>query len=273
MKKSENLEEMKKLAFDAAIQAGKILVGFFGKEISPSEKSRGDYVTKADFAADRHITSRIRKKFPSARIVSEEQETKYDPAFSGYTWLIDPLDGTGNFTFGIPNFFVIIGIAKQNQVVFCLASQPLTKQLYWAEKGKGAFLGKKRIHCSTRSDIKGAKISIGIMRESKTSHATAALYSHAFFDFKNVLRPACVAYTMTAVASGKLDGHFLNIYLVHDCGALTLLITEAGGKISKLNGGPLPLDSEEDVFNVMSNSKIHKSMLKYARKFIKPKKT
>jgi myo-inositol-1(or 4)-monophosphatase len=280
----EQFAAMKNLAFDAAIGAGKIVERNFYKGLDRSdvrEKKRGDYVTNADIQTERYIISQIRKKFPNARILAEESGESSglgQRAGGDYLWLIDPIDGTTNYSLGIPNFFVIISIAKRlrpgedmevMEVVFMAAYQPITRQLYWAEKGKGAFYGKRRIHVSSTSQIRDSKCAIHVWREYSDAGKFLRMREKATMDFKNTVKTGSICATCVAVASGRIEGIIGNLYNPHDHGALHLLVEEAGGIDADLNGKSIPLFAKNNTEYVVSNRALHGKLMAYAKRFIK----
>ena len=272
MESRNEFERMKKLAFDAAVEAGKIVESYFYKEIKSKEKSRGDFVTEADYASEKYIISKIRKEFPKANILSEEagmSSLSKNNKDNDYLWLIDPLDGTTHFKHGLPDFCVIIGIAKGSRPIFAVAYFPLTKQMFWAEKGKGAFLGRKRIKVSSVSKLKESVCSFGIFRSNSKTRSVMSMYSHAFFYLKKVLKTGSIGLTAAMISSGRFEANISNFYSPHDSALMAFMITEAGGRATDLNGNELDINTSEGTVNILSNGKLHKQFIAYTKKFIK----
>jgi myo-inositol-1(or 4)-monophosphatase len=142
----------------AAKHAGKELLKYFGKRIDFEEKTQpSDICTDADISSERIIMSNLESSFPKYNILSEEAgliDHKSD-----FTFIIDPLDGSNNFLLGIPNFSVSIGLMHKDTVISGVVYVPILQQLYSAQKGKGAYLNKKRLHVNKVTRIQQATIS------------------------------------------------------------------------------------------------------------------
>ena len=278
MKSRKEFERMKKLAFDAAIEAGKIVESYFYRETAAKskEKMRGDFVTEADLASEKYIIRRIRKEFPKANILSEEagmSSLSKNNKDNAYLWLVDPIDGTTHFKHGLPDFCVILGIAKGSKPIFAVAYFPLTKQMFWAEKGKGAFLDKKRIKVSSMSKLKDSVFSFGVFRSNKYTPSIMKMYNHAFFHLKKVLKTGSIGLTAAMISSGRFEANISNFYSSHDSALMAFLIEEAGGKATDINGNELDINTSEGTVNIFSNGKIHKQAIAYTKKFVKQDKT
>ncbi|KHO46487.1 MAG: myo-inositol-1(or 4)-monophosphatase [archaeon GW2011_AR3] len=265
----KEFEEMKKVAFDAAIEAGKIIEKYFHANIEKTQKTRGDYVTQADKDVEKRVREMIRAKFPGAHISGEELGRTEDYDDRGFHWLIDPLDGTVNFTFGFPNITTIITIARGNVPVFVVNYQPMTRQMLWAEKGKGAFLGDKRQHVSKISALEDARCAIGIARTDFHAGELLELSSHAFWHFQKTTRTGSIGMTGMSMATGKMEANIANLVPPHDVVPISMIIEEAGGKATTIDGAPLTLGMPENTLFILSNGILHDKLVEYVKKFIK----
>src|SRR3989338_6546030 len=142
---------MKSLMLKAAKEASKIILRHYGNYGKLEFKNPRSLLTKVDLLSDKKIKEIIGKKFPNHNFLTEESgSTKKN---SEYTWIIDPIDGTTNFVEELGNFCVSIALAKKNEVIMGAVYNPCTKDMYFAEKGKGAFLNSKKIGVSNKKHL------------------------------------------------------------------------------------------------------------------------
>ncbi len=266
-------EDMKKLAFNAVTGAGLILEDFFYKSYSIKIKSHGDIVTQADLASEKYLIDSIKKKYPNANIYSEEAGGKVQAKKDEYHWIMDPLDGTNNFSSGIASFFIVLGIVKNNEIIFVIDYQPITKQMYWAQKGKGAFLGQKKIHVRKNSRLTDIECAFGILKKTKNAKELMKSYVRAYDLFFKSKKTGCIGMSIAAIASGKMDANITNFMSLHDGVILSLLVEEAGGKVTDLQGNKLTPKSDAYSVYLYSNGVAHNNLIKYFKKFIALKNT
>ena len=252
---------MKQLAIKAAKSAGKVLMKYYGKGIKGRVKFDDNLVSKADLEAEKKIMGIIKSKYPKHSILSEESgETKNNPE---YRWIIDPLDGTHNYLHGIPIFAVSIALEHKREVILGVIYLPYLDQLFVAEKGKGAFMDGKRIKVSKTNNLKKAMMlhDGGLRRDKKTKLKALDKLIDAVFRLR-ILGAAC--FNLVSIAKGGAD-----IYMEHstnpwDLAAGLLIIEEAGGKVTRLDGKRHSLSNEGFV---ASNSRLHNSIIKLTKKF------
>ena len=194
-------------AIRAAKEAGKIHLKYFRKKFEIRYKAyKHNRVTIADTEAEKKIVSEIRKEYPSHNILAEEAE--YPRTGSEYLWVIDPLDGTNNFSKGIPVFCVSIALAKDNELILGVIYDPTRNELFVAEKGKGAFLNGKRIKVSGSSQLHDSILLTGFYYDrGKPMFSTLASMQEFFL--KDVIGIRCTgsaALDLCSVASGRVDG-------------------------------------------------------------------
>lgn len=217
-------------------RAGDIVKGYFGKIRQVRyKKNLTDVVSEADLHSNRFILNEIKKYFPAHGIISEE--TGEQNCGSPYRWYVDPLDGTFNFARGIPMFCVMIGLVWRKKVMLSAIFDPVHEELYFAKRGKGAFLNEKVIHCSTQKTW-----------ENSYGCGPVELRNKERMTFKrNLIRQASrmpfwagadgsAGITATAVARGSFDW-----WASFSCGAWdyvapALMLEEAGCKISNAKG-------------------------------------
>ena len=152
-----------KVMSDAARKAGRGLARDFGElnELQVSKKGLGDYVSAADIKAEQVVIEELSKARPGYGFLAEESG-KTEGSDKTHTWIIDPLDGTTNFLHAIPHFAVNIALSREGVIVAAVTYNPATGDLYWAEKGKGAFMNDKRLRVAARRELVETILATGI---------------------------------------------------------------------------------------------------------------
>ncbi|EKD76437.1 MAG: hypothetical protein ACD_43C00111G0001 [uncultured bacterium] len=220
--------------------------------------SQHDIVTEADFASEKIIISAIRKKFPYHNIISEESgELK---GKSRFTWIIDPLDGTANFAREIPLFGVIVGLVEGETITHAAIMDPIHDQLFYARKGAGAYCNGKRIAVSQEHHLEEMVATISNVR-LRSSLEQFAHWRSLFALFTTYYKSyGSAAQALTALASGKIDAYLVGGAYPWDIAAGGLIVQEAGGKISTLDGQRW--NWREDNQHVLAaNPKLHRRIL------------
>jgi myo-inositol-1(or 4)-monophosphatase len=248
------------VAVEAAQEAGEILVNEFDRPPHISYKGDVDLVTQADRRSEEAIVSRLRQHFPKHAIVAEEGgglETD-----SPYRWVVDPLDGTTNFAHGYPCFAVSIGLQHDGELIAGVIYQPISKELFTAAKGEGAYLNQKRISVSKIDRLATSLLVTGFPSVKRTQNPNI----HYYWDFTlrshGVRRDGSAAMDLASVACGRFEGFWEFGLHAWDTAAGVLLVREAGGRVTTFSGQPYhPGDRE----TVASNGAIHQEMLDIAR--------
>lgn len=213
-----------------AQDAGTLALGFF-KDVSALDiRSKGtqDLVSNADLEVETFVRDRIAQAFPEDGIVGEEHGNK--SSSSGWTWVIDPIDGTANFVCGIPQWCVILACVKDDQTQIGVIFEPSTGELFWTERGQGAYLGDRKIAVSTSTSLDDGSVGVGMngrTAANMASNIVGALSQRGGIFFRNASGGLMLAY----VASGRLIGYTEAHMNAWDCLAGQLLIAEAGGRI------------------------------------------
>jgi myo-inositol-1(or 4)-monophosphatase len=253
-----NLIQTQKFAEDLAQKAGALLLKKFGKSKIVVEKGKADFATDADLASEKLIIKKIKKQFPKDEIIAEESSAEtYDS--KSRTWIIDPLDGTKNFHFGLPNWCVSIALQQNGKSVVGVVFAPISGQLFSARTGGGAKLNGQKIQVSKTAKLNESIIVVEIPRKS-TSGKRFAKDIRAFTDSLNKVRRvrafAAAAYDLCLIASGALDGYldFSRSTKIWDVSAGELIVREAGGQVSDVT---LPSLKFPDVSVLASNAKLH----------------
>jgi len=252
---------------DIAKGAGKILMKYYKKEIQITNKSTSDDffdpVTTADFEAEKYITKRLLEVFPDDEILGEETNAKVD--FSGRVWIIDPLDGTRQFINQSDNFSVHIGLCDNGVPVLGVIYNPVPKECYYAEKGKGSFLEKNgetiRIHVSKQDDITKSKL----LRSPVIGDSEEFFKTLERLPGKHTLVPSGLGYKIGFLARGECDLHTSSWYNSKwDFCAPQIVLEEAGGKLTDIDGESFDYkqkSSEYKRFTAASNGILHEAFL------------
>ena len=224
---------------DAARKAGRKLARDFGEvaELQVSKKGPADFVSSADLAAEQTVFEILTKARPGYNFLGEERGL-IEGTDKTHTWIVDPLDGTTNFLHAIPHFAVNIALEREGSVVAAVTFNPITGDSFWAEKGKGAFLGaEKRLRVAARRSLDESLLATGIPFAGKPGHAQFLKELHQVSQrVAGVRRYGSAALDLAWVAAGRYDAYWERGIKAWDVAAGALLITEAGGKITDADG-------------------------------------
>ncbi|WP_416795711.1 inositol monophosphatase family protein [Ciceribacter azotifigens] len=223
----------------AALKAGKSLARDFGEvqNLQVSVKGPGDFVSQADFRAEKIVKEELMKARPTYGFLGEEGEEIIGTDGS-HRWLVDPLDGTTNFLHGIPQFAVSIALERNGEVVAGVVFNPATDELFTAERGGGAFLNDRRIRVAARKTLSDCVIGCGIPHLGKSNHGKFLLeLRHVMGEVSGVRRIGAAALDLAYVAAGRFDGFWETHLNAWDIAAGLILIREAGGFSSDTDGG------------------------------------
>jgi myo-inositol-1(or 4)-monophosphatase len=247
---------MLQTAIKVAKDAGEILIDNFRKITSINLKDKDQLVTNVDLAAEEKIVSVIQHEFPYHSFLTEESG-RIDNCSKDYVWIIDPLDGTTNYVHEFPLFGVSIALEHMGEVILGVVYFPCMNHLYTAEKGKGAFLNGEKITVSSKFKLSKSLIlyssSTNNFRE-KTLPSLDVLSQHAF----KIRMFGSGSYNLCSVALGVADAYIEFNNKPWDNAAGFLIIREAGGTVTTLNGNEATLN---DGTFLASNGKIHKQLV------------
>ncbi len=211
-------------------------------------KAPRDYQTEIDVAVERIIVDEMVRAFPSYSIKGEEDVGNRVADENAPVIYIDPIDGTTNFAWGIPHFGMTIAIAEAGTIVAGVVYDPMLDELFSAELGGGAYLNGERITCVDNADIENVVVGAGLPVPGQVKAVPEAIYFNALkrlmANTAGVRRLGSAALSIAYVASGRLDGFFEDGLSMHDYGAAALLVTEAGGRVSAFNGGPVTANGD-----------------------------
>jgi myo-inositol-1(or 4)-monophosphatase len=221
-------------AVEIAREAGALVAGYYERRVPFESKGEFDLVTEADRASEKLIVERLRAHFPSHGIVAEEGGGHTSP--SEYTWFVDPLDGTTNFAHSFPLFNVTLGLARGEEMIAGVVFVPLMNELFTAERGAGAYLNNRRIRVSSAKRLAESLSSTGFPSRKRHHNANIYFYYQLAMASHGVRRTGSAAIDIAYVASGRLDFFWEFGLKPWDVAAGSLLVEEAGGRVSDMHG-------------------------------------
>ncbi|MFQ5716920.1 MAG: inositol monophosphatase family protein [Nitrospinales bacterium] len=246
-----------RVAVDAALAAGRIQRERSGNIGKIRYKGDIDPVTEVDLLCEREIIRRIKARFPDHDLLAEESGNAGDA--SSYKWIIDPLDGTVNYAHGYPCYCASVALEHEGEVVVGVVYNPCLDELFVAEKGKGATLNSKPIAVSSISNLKQSMLATGFAYD--VGHSNRDNLDH-FSNFikrcQAVRRPGSAALDLVYTAMGRFDGFWELKLNAWDVAAGQLILKEAGGIVTRLDGSAFAIYDEEIL---ASNGLIHAAMV------------
>lgn len=246
------------VAIQAALKVGEILRKGFVEELEITAKpGHQNIVTQYDFLAEKSIISSIKEHFPHHSFLAEESGSAIVNDRS-IVWIIDPLDGTVNFAHRLPLFTISIAAYLGEDGLCGVIYQPITNELFVAEKGKGAYLNGFKLSVSKTSKLEDSILGVGFPYESSHSpyinHFSKLIQSNA--SFRNL---GSAALALAYVAAGKLDGFWIDHLCPWDLAAGKLLISEAGGKVTRYDNSEAKILDSSNI--IATNQLLHKLVI------------
>jgi myo-inositol-1(or 4)-monophosphatase len=248
----------------AARKAGRPLIRDFGEleNLQISMKGPADFVSNADERTERILIEELSRVRPGYPILAEESGARDGPDKS-HRFIIDPIDGTTNFLHGVPVFAISIALERDGQLVSAVVYNPVTDELFVAEKGHGAYLNDKRLRVATRKNLNETLIATGIPFMGKGDQAfhdlSLAEVRAVIARTTGIRRCGSAALDLAAVAAGRFDAYWERGLNPWDIAAGILLVREAGGVVTEVDGGPEPL-KKGDV--LAANEVLHPQLMK-----------
>lgn len=250
-------------AAELARQAGELIRSGFGGDFEKGYKScPSDLVTEVDRKAEDLITAGLHLRYPAHSVIGEENEGAAAASRDGFTWYVDPLDGTTNFVYGIPFCCVSIGLAHSGRMVAGVVFDPLRDECFTASAGGGAFLNGRavRVDLSRKRLMEGLIVTGYPSNKEFNSRLLRINYHRIIEGCANLRALGAAALELAYVACGRLTGFWENTLRPWDVAAGSLLVEEAGGRVTDIDGCRLSLEGYPSI--VASNGLIHDELLK-----------
>ncbi|MBX9825938.1 MAG: inositol monophosphatase [Xanthobacteraceae bacterium] len=243
----------------AARKAARSLKRDFGEveNLQVSLKGPANFVTAADRRAEEILRAELTKARPGYGFLGEEGG-KHEGTDQTHTWIVDPLDGTTNFLHGIPQFAISIGLERSGTIVAGLVYNPITDELFTAERGKGAFLNDRRMRVAARKSLADAVIACGLPHRGRGDLELGLKELGAVQDkVAGLRRFGAAALDLAYVATGRLDGYWEQNISPWDIAAGIILIREAGGFATDIDGGDA-MFAKRNI--VVGNEAVHREL-------------
>lgn len=236
---SQALHPMLNIAIKAARAAGSLInrAALDLEVLKVGQKGPNDYVSEVDQAAENAIIDVLLEAYPGHAILAEESGRERGAKHSEYVWIIDPLDGTTNFIHGFPVYAVSIALAFKGKVEQAVVYDPTRNDMFYASRGRGAFLNDRRLRVSKRTRISDSLIGTGFpFRKGDNFKRYVKMFEEVMQSCAGLRRPGAAALDLCYVAAGYYDGFFETGLNPWDIAAGSLMITEAGGLIGNFTG-------------------------------------
>jgi len=230
----------------AAEKAARSLVRDFGEveQLQVSRKGPGDFVTAADIRAEEIIFNELSKARPDFGFLMEERGNA-GAKDAESIWIVDPLDGTSNFLHGVPHWCISIALQEKGEIIAGLIHDPVKDETFRAEKGLGAFIRNKRLRVSGRTSLDGAMIAVGQpMREQGRHDLFIQEYDALLKTSLGIRRFGSAALDLAYVAAGRYEGFWERGLKAWDMAAGYIIVKEAGGRISDIDGKTNPVHGD-----------------------------
>ena len=257
--KGKTILDYRTVAVAAAHQAGKIIMDAYRTDFRVDFKQGApmNLVTEIDRRSEHAIVEVLGAAFPDHRILAEEggESPRRD---SPFRWLVDPLDGTVNFAHGFPAFCVSIGLEVEGRIVLGVVYDPLHRELFEAEVGKGAFLNGERLCVSGTATIDKALLVTGFSYDQEGRRGNLMHFTRFALRTQGLRRMGSAALDLCYVAAGRVDGFWELKLCPWDVAAGSLIVTEAGGRVTDFKGHPFSVDGRE---TLASNGRVHQEMV------------
>lgn len=231
------------IMINAARKAARGLARDFGEldGLQTSKKGAADFVSAADLKAEQILFEELSKGRPKYGFVMEERG-EIEGADNSNRWVVDPLDGTTNFLHGLPQFAISISLERDRQPYAGVIFNPAANELYWAEKGEGAWLNDKRLRVSSRTSLEECLFATGLPFKGKPGRERALKEVDRVLDqTAGVRRFGSAALDLAFVAAGRFDAYWERDLNSWDVGAGVVLVREAGGIVAEIEGGNRPM--------------------------------
>lgn len=226
-------------------------------------KGVADYVTDVDLKVQQVIEEKLKVYYPDITFMGEEKANK-EIDFNGKVWVLDPVDGTTNLIHDYRQSAISLALIEKGKIIFGVVYQPYTDELFYAEERKGAYLNNNPIHVSSVQSMADSLISIGTSPYyAELAEDNFKIFQKVFLDCQDIRRSGSAAIDLAYVACGRIEAFFEKRLHLWDFAAGMLLVKEAGGIVSKLNGDMMEVDVMADI--IAGNPDIQPLLINYMR--------
>jgi myo-inositol-1(or 4)-monophosphatase len=248
------------VAAEAARKAGEILKTHFREKTLVKYKGRANIVTDIDLQSEKSLKSILQAEYPDHSILSEESQAIIGN--SSYEWILDPLDGTNNYSFGIPFFSIVIALTRGEDVLLGIVYDPLRDEMFSARKGNGATLNNSPIHITRRKTVQESLIGLDLGYVDEKGKRALEFITSLWPEMYAYRIMGSAALGMAYTACGRLDLYFHFLLYPWELACGQVLVTEAGGVVTDLEGKP-PKIGQGSV--IASNKAVHADFLRILR--------
>ena len=257
----ETTADFAAVAVEAALRAGAIQKARYGQQIQIHQKGEIDLVTEVDRSCEDAILDVLRSRCPGHDIVTEE--TQLARTGSRYVWFTDPLDGTTNYAHGYPFFCVSVALTIDGQPAAGAVYDPIKEELFTAERGGGARLNGRPLRVSSTTALLRSLLVTGFPYDLRDDlRAKLRLFNLFMGHARAIRRDGAAALDLCYLAAGRVDGFWEERLQPWDMMAGTLMVEEAGGRVTRFDGSPVGLRADEVL---AANPALHEAMLHVLR--------
>ncbi len=255
------MSQVLEFAVMLAFESGRIQKEHYRKQHEIFHKGEINIVTDVDLECQERIIGLIGRHFPADLVIAEEKDNVFEGDHN--RWIVDPIDGTTNYAHGYPFFCTSIAYEVKKEIVCGVVYNPIFDELFFAEKGKGAYLNGEKLSVSAAVDMKQCLLTTGFPYDVATNRQNNVDHFVAFLhNAQAIRRDGSAALNLSYVAAGRFDGFWELKLSPWDTAAGVLMVTEAGGRVSSFDGAPFDIYKGQIV---ASNNLIHDDMLRVLR--------
>ena len=257
---NDSLSNFLQVGEQAARAGGAVLQSWLGK-FQTREKAPADLVTDADLASQQAIHQLLTTAFPDHGFLGEEQQGVDRPG--EYRWIVDPLDGTTNYVHQLPNYCVSIALEHLGQAIVAVVFDPTWNECYTAIRGRGAHLNGRALQASNIRQLSAALVACSFPAQVQPGAPEIAVFLEVLYRAQAIRRMGSAALNLCHLAAGRFDGYWTGDTKTWDVAAGALIVTEAGGVLTCLDG--TPFDHAVPRFLAASTPELHAEMLALVR--------
>ena len=251
-------------AIEAVVKAGDLQLEHFGRDLQIDKKGTIDLVTEVDLAVEEMFRAMIAERFPAHQILAEEMGGAAQ-APAGPCWIFDPIDGTTNYAHGVPIFCASLALEVDGVAEVAAIYDPTRRELFTAERGGGAFLNGRRLHVSAARELVDALLVTGFPYDVHLRvEEIVGLFGEFVGRARAVRRLGSAAIDLCYVAAGRMDGFWESDLKAWDIAAGALLVAEAGGRVTNVDGTPF---ASRDGHVLATNGHLHDAMVDVIRAY------